>query len=550
MPSSPSPATHADAPDGAPAGPDQSRAIQAVIFDLDGVLVDSEIWWDEVRRDFARAHGRDWTLDDRAAVMGANSRQWSETMRTRLALELDAPTIEASIVDGMVERYQQQGAPTIDGAVEAVRRTAARWPTALASSSHRRSIAAALSASGLEDAFRVVVSSDEVAHGKPAPDVFLETARRLDVEPSAILVIEDSYNGLRAARAAGMTTVLVPNHSIPPADGAEAYADLVLGSLRDFDPMALPPRRRPTVEATASAVAKPASSAAPSADQERVPAAPAATPVVAALGAPVAHPSRPHGTDGVHPLRRIFRAWLSRIASWLIVRAYLRLRLDGRRRLPATPAIYCFNHLNWADPFVLMAMLPMRPRLTFFGPKEEDMSVGGRNRLMTWTGATIPYRPGKNDLIEATRRVHAVIVAGGVVAIAGEGRIQPFEAHLRPLNEGAAYFALREQVPLVPIAIHGTSWLGFGRRIRVVIGEPLAPTGRPNRENVDALTARCWSALHELVRAEPERGRPGPIGRWVTEQFNDWPEGDRSAAEAAALATADGRTPDAGLQPS
>jgi HAD superfamily hydrolase (TIGR01509 family) len=547
-----SPAPDGQAPDRAPPDPNRSRAIQAVIFDLDGVIVDSEIWWDDIRRDFARAHGRNWTLDDRAAVMGANSRQWSETMRTRLALDLDAPTIEAAIVDGMVERYAQHGAPTIDGAVEAVRRTAARWPTALASSSHRRSIAAALVATGLEDVFPVVVSSDEVAHGKPAPDVFLETARRLDVEPSAVLVIEDSYNGLRAARAAGMTTVLVPNHSIPPADGAEAFADVILGSLRDFDPTALPPPRRPSAAATASAAtasaaAERAPGAAPSADQENVP---ASAPVAAPPGTPVARPSRPHGADGVHPFRRTLRAWLSRIASWLIVRAYLRLRLEGRQRLPATPAIYCFNHLNWADPFVLMAMLPMRPRLTFFGPKEEDMSVGGRNRLMTWTGATIPYRPGKNDLIEATRRVHAVIVAGGVVAIAGEGRIQPFEAHLRPLNEGAAYFALREQVPLVPIAIHGTSWLGFGRRIRVVIGEPLAPTGRPNRENVDALTARCWSALHELVRAEPERGRPGPIGRWVTEQFNDWPEGDRSAAEAAALATADGRTPDAGLQPS
>ncbi len=90
-------------------------------------------------------------------------------------------------------------------------------------------------------------------------------------------------------------------------------------------------------------------------------------------------------------------------------------------------------------------------------------------------------------------------------------------------------------MPLVPIAIHGTSWLGFGRRIRVVVGEPLIPEGRPNRENVDALTARTWTALHELVRHEAERPRPGPIGRRVTEQFNDWPEGNRAAAEAAAL---------------
>jgi 1-acyl-sn-glycerol-3-phosphate acyltransferase len=247
-------------------------------------------------------------------------------------------------------------------------------------------------------------------------------------------------------------------------------------------------------------------------------------------------PSGPHGTDGLHPIRRMLRAWISRIASWVLARAILRLRLDGRGRLPRGPAIYCFNHLNWTDPFLLMAILPMRPRLIFFGPKEEDMSVGGRNRLMTWTGATIPYRPGKNDLLEATRRVHAVIAAGGVVAIAGEGRIQPFESRIGPLNEGAAYFAIREGVPLVPIAIHGTSWIGLGQRIRVTIGTPLEPAGRPNREAVDALTARCRAALQELVRDEPERARPGPVGRWLTELFNDWPEGSRAAAEAAATA--------------
>jgi 1-acyl-sn-glycerol-3-phosphate acyltransferase len=251
-------------------------------------------------------------------------------------------------------------------------------------------------------------------------------------------------------------------------------------------------------------------------------------------------PSGPHGTDGLHPMRRTLRTWISRLASWALARAYLRLRLDGRGRLPHSPAIYCFNHLNWSDPFVLMAILPMRPRLAFFGPKEEDMSVGGRNRLMTWTGATIPYRPGKRDLLEATRRVHAVIAGGGVVAIAGEGRIQPFECRIGPLNEGAAYFAIREGVPLVPIAIHGTSWLGFGRRIRVTIGTPLEPSGRPTREAVDELTARCRDALQELVRDEPDRSRPGPIGRWVTERFNDWPEGSRAAAEAAA-APEDGR---------
>jgi 1-acyl-sn-glycerol-3-phosphate acyltransferase len=229
----------------------------------------------------------------------------------------------------------------------------------------------------------------------------------------------------------------------------------------------------------------------------------------------------------LHPLRRTFRYWVVRIAAWVLVRAYLRPRLVRRERLPAGAAIYCFNHMNWSDPFVLLAILPMRPRLYFFGPKEEDMAVGGRNRLMSWTRATVPYRPGKNDLLDATRRVSAVLASGGVMAIAGEGRIHASERELLRLEEGPAYFALRSHVPLVPVAIGGTSWLRFGRRITVTVGEPLAVDGRPNRESVDRLTAACWVALHALVARQQDEPPPGPIGRWVTEAFNDWPEGER-----------------------
>jgi 1-acyl-sn-glycerol-3-phosphate acyltransferase len=183
--------------------------------------------------------------------------------------------------------------------------------------------------------------------------------------------------------------------------------------------------------------------------------------------------------------------------------------------------------MNWSDPFVLMATLPFRPRLYFFGPKEEDMAVGGRNRLMSWTRTTVPYRPGKNDLLEATRRVSAVLDSGGVLAIAGEGRIHASEHELLPLQEGPAYFALRSGVPLVPIAISGTSWLRFGRRVRVAVGEPIVPIGRPRREAVNELTARCWIALHDLVADRADLPRPGPVGRWLTEVFNEWPEGER-----------------------
>jgi HAD superfamily hydrolase (TIGR01509 family) len=219
--------------------PDGGDRIEAVIFDLDGVIVDSEIWWDEVRTEFATVRGRRWTEDDRLAVMGANSRQWSATMRERLALDEDDASIERHVVDAVVARYAAEGPPHIEGAVEAVRRIAARWPVAVASSAHRDVIDAALRAVGLRDVLTVVVSSDEVAHGKPQPDVYLEAARRLAVEPGRCLVVEDSLNGVRAARAAGMTTVLVPNHSIPPAAGTAEIADIVLDRLADLDPGAI-----------------------------------------------------------------------------------------------------------------------------------------------------------------------------------------------------------------------------------------------------------------------------------------------------------------------
>lgn len=216
-----------------------------VIFDLDGVLVDSEIWWDEVRRDFAAAHGRDWDAEDQAAVMGANSRAWAQTMRQRLDLEMTELEIERAIVDGVVERYRRDGAPLIEGAVESVRRIAAEHPIAVASSAHRDVIDAALVGIDLVDLFAIVVSSDDVAHGKPAPDVYLETARRLGVAPSDCLVVEDSHNGVRAARAAGMTTVLVPNASVPPAPGTRELADVVLDRLTDLYPALIEPTARP-----------------------------------------------------------------------------------------------------------------------------------------------------------------------------------------------------------------------------------------------------------------------------------------------------------------
>lgn len=219
----------------APAAAPEST-VRAVIFDLDGVLVDSEIWWHEERVDWARGLGRTWTHEDSSAVMGANSRAWARIMRERMGLgpHLEA-AIEADIVDRVVRRYAE-GAPAINGAIATARALATRWPVAIASSAHRAVIDAALAATGLGDVFPVVVSSDDVEHGKPGPDVYLEAARQLGVAPAACLVVEDSLNGVRAAQAAGMIVVLVPNASVPPASGAAELADLVLSRLADLDP--------------------------------------------------------------------------------------------------------------------------------------------------------------------------------------------------------------------------------------------------------------------------------------------------------------------------
>ena len=218
-----------------------SRRIAAVLFDLDGVLTDSEPWWDAVRVEFARAHDRPWTHADQLAVMGANSREWAEIMRSRLHLEhLDAEAIQDAVVDGVVERYRTLPSPVIPGAPDAVRRIAASRPVAIASSSHRRVIEAAVDALGLHGVFGAIVSSDEVPRGKPAPDVYLLAAARLGVSADRCLVVEDSLNGVKAGKSAGAYVVLVPNPSVPPAGDARERADLVLERLADLDPDTLP----------------------------------------------------------------------------------------------------------------------------------------------------------------------------------------------------------------------------------------------------------------------------------------------------------------------
>ena len=228
-------------------------------------------------------------------------------------------------------------------------------------------------------------------------------------------------------------------------------------------------------------------------------------------------------------LTAVLRYSVTRAVASILVRLVFRLRLEGRDRLPSGPAVLCFSHQSWTDPFVLMASLPWRPRLYLFGPKEEDMGRGARNRLMTWSGTAVPYKPGKGDLREVTRRVQAVLAAGGVLAIAGEGRIHAGERVVLPLSDGPAFFALRAAVPMVPVAINGTSWLALRRRVRVRIGTPIEPTGRPTSEATAQLTAQVQRALVALCAGYPDPTPPraGSLSARLTEVFNEWPEGER-----------------------
>jgi len=218
--------------------------------------------------------------------------------------------------------------------------------------------------------------------------------------------------------------------------------------------------------------------------------------------------------------------WFTTVGIRVLVRAYLRIRVEGWP-LPPGPAILCFTHQSWADPFVAVAALPARPDLWFFGPNETDMSSGARNRLITWSGRSVPFNPERTNLLEATRRVEALLASGAHLAIAPEGRIHVGERALLPINEGVAFFALRTGVPIVPVGFTGTGWLRLGKTIRVRVGAPIVPAGRPTRGAVVALTEEVRAALLALVSDARDEAPPGPVGRWVTELFNDWPDGRR-----------------------
>ena len=209
---------------------------------MDGVLIDSEHVWDEVREALARERGGRWSERAQRDMMGMSSPEWSRYMHEVVGLAEPPEEINRVVVERMLGRYAD-GPPLLPGAVEAVERLAAVWPLAVASSSNRELIDAVLASTPLGPLFRLTVSSEEVARGKPSPDVYLEAARRLGVEPARCAAVEDSHNGIAAAKAAGMRTLAIPNPRFPPGDEALAAADAVLASLDELTPAAVDPGR-------------------------------------------------------------------------------------------------------------------------------------------------------------------------------------------------------------------------------------------------------------------------------------------------------------------
>ena len=212
---------------------ESGRVIEAVVFDLDGVLIDSEPVWEEVRRGLVAAHGGHWAPDAQRRLMGMSTQEWARYLSQDLGAGLPPEEVAAQVIRQMAARYARD-LPLMPGAVAAVRRMAARWPLGLASSSPPALIQAVLAAASVAPLFAATVSTEEVAHGKPAPDVYLTVAERLGVPPAHAVAVEDSSNGLRSAAAAGLPVIAVPHPRYPPDPDALALARLVLPSLADL----------------------------------------------------------------------------------------------------------------------------------------------------------------------------------------------------------------------------------------------------------------------------------------------------------------------------
>ncbi len=211
---------------------------EAVVFDMDGLLIESEEDWARVRREFVAEHGGAMDEERERAMQGMNTAEWSAFLRDEFALPLTVPEIGALVIERRMEAYREH-LVVLPNAIETVRACAARFPCAVASSSPAVLVGFAIAALGLESAFRATASSDEVAKGKPAPDVYLLACERLGANPAACVAFEDSTNGIHAAANAGLRVIAVPNASYPPRPEALARAAYVLRSLAEFVPTML-----------------------------------------------------------------------------------------------------------------------------------------------------------------------------------------------------------------------------------------------------------------------------------------------------------------------
>jgi HAD superfamily hydrolase (TIGR01509 family) len=212
---------------------DTRSSVAAVVFDLDGLLVDSESQWDAARRAIVARTGGRWREGATTEMMGMSSSEWSRYLHDQLGVPLEPAEINRLVVEDLLNRYRRE-LPLLPGAVNAVKRLAERWPLGLASSSNRPVIDVVLREAGITESFAATVSGDEVARGKPAPDVYLAAMNRLGIEPTTGAAVEDSSNGLRAAAAAGLHVIAVPNREYPPAADALALAELEVSSLDEL----------------------------------------------------------------------------------------------------------------------------------------------------------------------------------------------------------------------------------------------------------------------------------------------------------------------------
>ena len=209
--------------------------IEAVVFDLDGVLVDSEPVWEQVRRQVVAENGGHWAADAQQRLMGMSTGQWARYLSEDLGVGMPPETVATMVIERMAARYNDQ-LPLMPGAVEAVRRLAARWPLGLASSSPPSLIETVLDAASLRSSFATAMSTEQVARGKPAPDIYLAVTRELGHHPERCAAVEDSTNGLRSAAVAGLRVIAIPHPKYPPDPGTLQKAGIVLTSLQELTP--------------------------------------------------------------------------------------------------------------------------------------------------------------------------------------------------------------------------------------------------------------------------------------------------------------------------